>query len=86
MIVGGEKVTETAAMLLAKLDADGELVEVDEVLVLVAVHYGAAEGEDEAEAGSLFYRCTSARYHVQAGLLAQGVRAVDQNQRSEEES
>ena len=80
MIVGGEKVTETAEKVLAMIDDDDELVEVDEVFVIVAVHYGASGQVEEAEEGSLFYRCTSARIHAQAGLLEYAKIAVLHNQ------
>jgi hypothetical protein len=78
MIVGSEQIAETAAKVLEAIgrDAADELVEVDEVFVIVAVHYGAVEGED-AETGSAFYRCTSARVHVQLGLVEQARRAID---------
>lgn len=80
MIVGAERIAETAAKVLAAIERDGddELAEVDEVLVIVAMHYGAADGED-AETGCAFYRCTSARVHVQLGLVEQLRRAIDLN-------
>ena len=82
MIVGGEKITESAAKLLANLERDegagGELVEVDEVFVIAVVHYG--DPDENSSAGSLFYRCTSARYHVQLGVLEHARDAVRANQ------
>ena len=78
MIIGSEKVQETANQVLERLDEDDELVEVDEVFVIVAVHYGTPDPDEEAESGSLFYRCTSARQHVQFGLLEQAHRAIEE--------
>lgn len=78
MIVGEEKVHETVEKALKKLDEEDELVEVDEVFLIVAVHYGTPDPEKGAETGSLFYRCTSARIHVQYGLLEYARRAIDE--------
>jgi hypothetical protein len=75
MIVGGDKITEAADRLLAKLDEDDELVEVAEVIVIAAIQYGATD-DGEAERGSLFYRCSSPRPYVQFGLLADAHRAM----------
>jgi hypothetical protein len=80
MIIGEEKILETAQKVLDRInetnDSD-DLVEIDEVFIIVAVHYGADEVEEDAEVGELYYRCTSARQHVQFGLLFQATRAVE---------
>lgn len=84
MIVADNKIMASAERVLAAIeaDADGELCEIDEVMVIVTVHYGETDDGD-AEIGSLFYRCSSGRQHVQLGLLAQAERAVDQTVRRE---
>lgn len=85
MIVGGEKITESAEALLANIEKDdeNELVEIDEVLIIAVVHYG--DPDENSSSGSLFYRCTSARYHIQLGILAHAKNAIDANQRTDEE-
>jgi hypothetical protein len=77
VVVGGEKITDTAALLRDQIGEgeEGELVEIDEVFVLVAAHYGD-DPEEESATGELFYRCTSARTHVQMGLLTHAFEAV----------
>jgi hypothetical protein len=83
MIVGNEKVLETAQKVLDNIDETDELCEIDEVFVIVAVHYGTLDSDEDAEVGELFYRCTSARQHVQFGLLMQAHRAVEDVIRNE---
>jgi hypothetical protein len=85
MIVGGEKITETAAKLRAIVEADSEneLVEIDDAFVIAVVHYG--DPDDEHSSSSLFYRCTSARYHIQLGILEHTRNAVDAQQRTPDE-
>lgn len=80
MLVGGEKIHDLAVKILHSLENvnPDELVEVDEVMIVVATHYGS-DLETGTEAGNLFYRCTSARIHVQYGLLEHARRAVDHN-------
>ena len=83
MIIGDEKIREVAEKVLDRLNDDNELIEVDEVFLIVAVHYGAADLDEDAEVGELFYRCSSARQHVQFGLLEQARRAVEEVLRNE---
>jgi hypothetical protein len=86
MLVGADKLTESVEKILANIERNDqdELVEIDEVFIIVAVHYGSDPIED-TETGELFYRCTSARYHVQRGLIEQTIMALNANQRSIEE-
>ncbi len=85
MIVGGEKLVESAEAILANIEkSDGdELVEIDEVFVIAVVHYG--DPDENSSSGSLFFRCTSARYHVQLGILAHAENAMRDNQKVEDE-
>jgi hypothetical protein len=84
MIVGGEKISETAERVLSKIDRDdvADLIEVDQVMVIVAVNFGGDEAE-ESETGALYYRCTSARGYVQRGLLTYAAEAVRFNRQVE---
>jgi len=87
LIAGADRIAEHARKVLGAIElatADGDLAEIDEVLVVVAVHYGAVEGED-ADYETMFYRCSSARIHVQLGLLEQARRAIDRNVRQLDE-
>jgi len=77
MIVGKEKIHETVGFVLDQLDETDELAEVDEVFLIVAVHYGS-DPEEDSEEGQLYYRCTSARIHTQYGLLKQADRAIEE--------
>jgi hypothetical protein len=88
LIVGAEKLTETIEKLLERIAADdedgsGELAEVDEVFVVVAIHYGSAGDNPDAEVGNLYYRCTSARVHVQLGMVEHARRAIDASIRAQ---
>lgn len=83
MIIGDDKILETAQKVLDNISDQDELVEIDEVFVIVAVHYGTLDNDEDAEVGELFYRCTSARQHVQFGLLVQANRAVEETIRTE---
>lgn len=85
MIVGEEQIGDTAARVLANIERNGpdELIEVDEVMVIVVVSYG--EDEDSAT-GSLWYACTSARHHVQRGILVHANEAVTQNVISDDDA
>lgn len=76
MIVGGEKILETAKTLLDNIEEDGleDLIEIDDVFIIVEVRY--ADPDEHSSSGSLFYRCTSAQYHVQRGILVHAKEAV----------
>jgi hypothetical protein len=81
MIIGGEKIEDVVTRTLDNIAMDNnadELAEVDEVMIVVVVHRGSSE-DMQGEIGQLFYSCSSARYHVQLGLVAQLARAVDSN-------
>lgn len=80
MLIGEEKITERVEKIIANINKDeNELIEIDDVMVIVVVHYGS-DLVEETETGSLFYSCSTGRYHVQRGLLEQAIRAVNYNQ------
>jgi hypothetical protein len=78
VLIGDDKVRETTEKLLATCsEHDGELAEIDEVFVMVAVSYGPVDDTGEREATDFLYRCTSARPHVQLGMVEQARRAIE---------
>lgn len=77
MLVGREKVDEQFTSLAERLEADaeGELVEVVEVIAVAVVRYGVGD-DGESDCQALFYRCSSALIHTQIGLLEHAKDAV----------
>lgn len=77
MIIDGEKITELASNLLNDIDCDNnnnKLIEIDDVFIIAVVHYG--NPDEYSSCGSLFYRCSSAKHHVQLGILSNAKEAV----------
>lgn len=84
MLIGEEKITERIEKIINNINKDGsELIEIDDVMLIVVVHYGS-DPIEETETGSLFYNCSTGRYHIQRGLLEQAIRAVNYNQEPRE--
>lgn len=78
MITGADELREAFEGLLANIERsteDGELIEVDDAIIVVHVNYGAVDDEG-SEGGSTFYRSTSAKPHVQLGLIERGRSAI----------
>lgn len=84
MIVGAEKIPECVEEIIATIERSDpdELVEIEEVMVIAVVRY--EDPDENSSAGSLFYRCTSARYHVQLGILEHAHEGVKKNQNPDE--
>jgi hypothetical protein len=81
MITNVEKLDATLNGVINHLNGTlghDDLAEIDEVMIVVAVHRGSTD-DGTGEIGQFFYGCSSARYHTQLGMVAQLQRAVDAN-------
>lgn len=86
MLSNGDLVTETAGRLVTNISesTDEDLAEVDDLIVIAAVHYGTAE-DGNADVSSTFYAASSGMVHRQLGLLEEARRAILESIRSREE-
>jgi hypothetical protein len=78
MLLNSDAIIQTSKDLLKAIeeDSDSEMAEVDDVMIIVHINYGEVEN---GEKGSTFYRCSSAKPHIQHGLLVEAKRAVFAN-------
>lgn len=79
MLIGEEKIRENAEKIIENMSKEEELIEIEDVMIIAVVHYGV-DSVEETETGSLFYRCSTGRYHIQLGLLENTKRAIDFSQ------